>query len=46
LLNDAKLRKRLSANALKTAQKYSWEKVAQRVYDFYVQTLDKRPAQK
>ena len=41
VLKDESLRQRISAGAIKTAQKYSWEKVGERVYDFYIQSLNK-----
>ncbi len=41
LLRDESLRQRISAEAINTAQQYSWEKIAQRVYDFYIQSLNK-----
>jgi len=46
VLKDEPLRQRLTAEALATAKKYSWEKVAQRVCDLYVQALNNRPAGK
>jgi phosphatidylinositol alpha-mannosyltransferase len=45
VLKDGELRQRLSEEAVNTAQKYSWEKVAQSVYDIYVQSLDNRNAE-
>jgi phosphatidylinositol alpha-mannosyltransferase len=44
-LKDEPLRERLSAEALKTVQKYSWESVARRVYDFYQKTLENHAAE-
>jgi phosphatidylinositol alpha-mannosyltransferase len=41
VLTDQPLRDRLSAEALLTAQKYSWDKVAARVLDFYTRVLNK-----
>lgn len=40
VLKDEELRKRLSANARITAESYSWEKVAQRVLDYYNKVLE------
>jgi phosphatidylinositol alpha-mannosyltransferase len=40
-LKDEALRQRLAAEAMSTARKYSWEKVARRVLDFYTETLNK-----
>ncbi len=46
VLKDGELRQKLSAEAINTAQKYSWEKIARKVYDIYVQSLNNRTADK
>ncbi len=42
VLKDEQLRQKLSAEAIKTAQEYSWEKLAQRVQNLYLETLRSR----
>ncbi|MBN2240430.1 MAG: glycosyltransferase family 4 protein [Dehalococcoidales bacterium] len=40
LLQDKELQAKLSAKARETAESYSWEKIAQRVSDFYQKTYE------
>lgn len=40
LLKDEELRKRLAENARITAESYSWEKIAQRVSDYYTKVFE------
>lgn len=42
LLDDPRLREQLSKNGIKTAQKYGWPKIADRLTDYY-HTLAKQP---
>ncbi|MFC1900486.1 glycosyltransferase family 4 protein [Chloroflexota bacterium] len=46
VLKNKELQQRLSAEAIKTADKYSWEKLAQKVYSLYTEAIEKRPAHK
>jgi len=46
VMNDEALRQRLVARGRITAEQYSWEKVAQRVYDYYLQVIDGSPRRK
>jgi len=42
LIKDQKLRKKMGEAGLKEVRKYSWQKVAQRVLDFYQLCLEKK----
>ena len=39
VLGDEKLRQRMGAKGRLTAEKYSWDRVVQRVFDYYLQVL-------
>jgi phosphatidylinositol alpha-mannosyltransferase len=41
LMNDERLREQMGATGKPKAQQYDWSNVAQRLLDFYVETLDK-----
>jgi len=43
LLTDESLRQQMGARGRLKAQEYSWERVAQRVYDYYVRLLGEPP---
>ncbi len=43
LLNDKTLRQKMGARGRLTARQYSWEHVAQRVFDYYVRVLSESP---
>ena len=40
VLSDETLRQQVGARGRITAEKYSWEQVAQRVFDYYVRVLN------
>jgi phosphatidylinositol alpha-mannosyltransferase len=40
LLNNSTLRREMGERGRKTAQQYRWEDIAQRILDFYLETLD------
>jgi len=46
VLSDETLRQRLGARGRLTAEKYSWNQVAQRVFDYYVRVLSESPRKK
>ncbi|MBI4188066.1 MAG: glycosyltransferase family 4 protein [Chloroflexi bacterium] len=46
LLKDGKLRQQLGATGRAKAGEYSWERVAQRVYDCYVRVIGEAPQRK
>jgi len=46
LMSDDSLRRQMGSMGLVTAQKYDWEKVARRVYDYYVKVLRELPCRK
>ena len=46
LLKDEKLRQQMGAQGRATAEKYSWERIAQRVLDYYVRVLSESPRKK
>jgi phosphatidylinositol alpha-mannosyltransferase len=43
LLKDEKLRQQMGAKGRATAEKYSWERIAQRVVDYYAKVLSESP---
>jgi phosphatidylinositol alpha-mannosyltransferase len=43
LMSDDSLRRQMGGRGLVTAQEYNWEKVARRVYDYYIKTLSELP---
>ncbi|MFC1920610.1 glycosyltransferase family 4 protein [Chloroflexota bacterium] len=45
VLKNKELQDRLSSASVEAAQKYSWEKLSQKVYDLYTEAIKKRPAQ-
>ena len=46
VLSDGKLRQQMGAKGRLKAEEYSWEHVAQRVFDYYVRVLSESPQKK
>ena len=46
VLSDETLRQKLSAGARLTAEEYSWERVAKKVFDYYVNAVGESPRRK
>ncbi|MBI2831821.1 MAG: glycosyltransferase family 4 protein [Chloroflexi bacterium] len=46
LMRDEPLRQKMGQNGLRTAQNYSWERVARRVLDYYERLLSEPPVNK
>ena len=46
LMKDEKLRQQMGAEGKLTAEAYSWERVAQKVFDYYVRVLSESPRKK
>ncbi len=46
LLKDEELRQQMGAEGKATAEEYRWERVAQRVFDYYVRVLSEYPQRK
>ncbi len=42
VLSDETLRQKLAARARLTAEEYSWERVAQKVFDYYIEALESK----
>ncbi len=45
LMTDESLRQQMAAKGMITAQEYNWEKIARRVFDYYVRILSEPPWQ-
>jgi phosphatidylinositol alpha-mannosyltransferase len=43
LMSDESLRWQMGANGMRTAQGYNWEKIARRVFDYYLRILSETP---
>jgi phosphatidylinositol alpha-mannosyltransferase len=43
LMSDESLRRQMGANGIITAQEYNWEKIARRVFDYYLRVIDEPP---
>jgi phosphatidylinositol alpha-mannosyltransferase len=43
LMSDESLRRQMGANGILTAQEYNWEKIARRVFDYYLRILGEPP---
>jgi len=43
LMSDDSLRRQMGANGMLTAQEYNWEKIARRVFDYYLRILSEPP---
>lgn len=41
LLNDKKRREQMGHKGVVTAQQYAWEGIANRVFNYYLKTMDK-----
>ena len=46
LMTDESLRQQMAAKGMITAQEYNWEKIARRVFDYYVRILSEPPWQR
>ncbi len=46
LMSDDSLRRQMGGRGLVTAQEYNWEKIARRVFDYYVKILSELPWRK
>jgi phosphatidylinositol alpha-mannosyltransferase len=46
VMGDEALRQQMGARGRRTAEQYSWERVAQRVFDYYVRVLSEFPRKK
>jgi len=45
LMTDESLRQQMAAKGMITAQEYNWEKIARRVFDYYIRILSEPPWQ-